>query len=738
MLLSMVAWVTDARSQTNFYHSNEIPVIKNGQVQHLAWAGGLNNPEFSNIDLNFDGIQDLFIFDRTNNDLITLIQTGSSGQVNFQLDFTYDHVFPDLKNWVLLADYNCDNKMDIFSSAPGGIQIHENTGTANNPSFAIAENLIYSRADLGSGEFSLPIYVSSVDIPAITDADGDGDLDIYTFSQSGTKTELYLNQGIENFGTCDSIDFTLANICYGMFSEGLLNDVLYIGDDDSCQFNVVNPLKNGNNKSSRHAGSSLCAFDIDDNGVLDIILGDIASQNLSAVMIGPSSSQLDSAFQIITEFPNVPNTVDLETFPTAYMVDVNNDGVKDLLASATSGVEADDDEISYYYKNNGSNSELIPEYVTNTFLVNDMIDAGSASVPHFVDYNADGLLDIVISNKGFYQDGGSYDSQLVLYTNTGTATAPSFTWSTDNFLNMISYDIGRYLHPTFGDIDGDGDIDIVMGNIHGTLLLFENTAGAGEPMDFDEGYTELTYPDNTVIDVDANSAPQLFDLNEDGKLDLIVGERNGNINYLENIGSTTNFQLELVTDSLGNINIDNNGDFIGIGIPFAYYNGNNIELVIGNHEGLVQQFDNISGNILGDYNLVTTQFQDIRPIEYSAPALADLNNDGDLDMILGSYTGGLKLYMGGVLDHIPENTINATFTLFPNPALDQINLQLDSNWGQRVTYNIYDPSGKMIKQGGENTNGLIEINTSNFAEGIYLLKIFDGTNWASRKFLIQK
>ena len=38
----------------------------------------------------------------------------------------YNLKFPELEDWVLLRDYNCDNKMDILSSHKGGIRVYKN------------------------------------------------------------------------------------------------------------------------------------------------------------------------------------------------------------------------------------------------------------------------------------------------------------------------------------------------------------------------------------------------------------------------------------------------------------------------------------------------------------------------------------------------------------------------------------------------------------------------------------
>ena len=87
---------------------------------------------------------------------------------------------------------------------------------------------------------------------------------------------------------------------------------------------------------------------------------------------------------------------------------------------------------------------------------------------------------------------------------------------------------------TFADIDGDGDQDLVVGEFFGTLNYFENTGTASEPV-----YTARTGTANpwNGIDVGNNSAPTFADIDGDGDQDLVVGERDGNLNYYENTGT---------------------------------------------------------------------------------------------------------------------------------------------------------------------------------------------------------
>jgi len=103
-----------SHAQMFFNRTTNIPVVDGTQLQ-LPWAGGLNYPLFSNIDLNDDGLMDLFAFDRSDNRTVTFINTGASGPNCWRYAPEYENIFPKMTGWAFLYDYNCDEKPDLFT-----------------------------------------------------------------------------------------------------------------------------------------------------------------------------------------------------------------------------------------------------------------------------------------------------------------------------------------------------------------------------------------------------------------------------------------------------------------------------------------------------------------------------------------------------------------------------------------------------------------------------------------------
>ena len=144
LVISILLGLT-VNGQLNFNRNSAITVLNaNGDTLKNAWAGGFNSVQFSEIDLDLDGTKDLFVFDRTGNRISTFINTGVTNQISYQHDPQYVQNFPvGLHDWVLLRDFNCDGKEDIFTFSNGGMKVYRNTSTTVL-SFTLETNQVVS------------------------------------------------------------------------------------------------------------------------------------------------------------------------------------------------------------------------------------------------------------------------------------------------------------------------------------------------------------------------------------------------------------------------------------------------------------------------------------------------------------------------------------------------------------------------------------------------------------------
>ena len=684
-------------AQQAFYQSQDIEIIKNGFNLVNPWAGGANVPQLSVIDLNKDGILDLIIFDKNGDQINCFINNGTQGEVDYHYAPEYNILFPELEDWVLLRDYNCDGKMDIFTSGNGAILLYENLATSEALSFQLVETIL---TDRGTGPTNL--YVSSVDIPHIGDLDFDGDLDILTFSIIGSHVEWHKNNSIEKFGSCDSLDFTLEDDCWGDFSENF--------SDNSVTLNDCAKKTETNPKEAKHSGSTVTALDLNNDSYFELLLGDVTFDNL--VML-ENSAPTENAFMVSQDvnFPDYNTSISLTKFPAAYYLDLNNDQQKDLIITPNGNNVSHNYENIWFYENTSSTDEVHLNLVQKNVLLDEMIEVGSGAHPVFFDYNKDGLMDLIVANYGYYITGGNFNSQLALYENVGTLTEPLFEWITDDYAGLGLLNFDNNIIPTFGDIDNDGDQDMLLGDSNGKIHLMKNIEINGEANFF---MNSVNYLD---IDVGSFASPFFIDLDRDGDLDLIIGSRQGQIFHYENQGDANEANLVLANDTLGNINLTDPIYNTAYTTPTIIDTDNGYELFVGTEKGHLYHYNTIDDNLDGSFELVTDSMQLYSKSIKTAPALFDLNNDGWNDLLIGLYTGGVHLLWGGNLNEFSTDELKSqALTIYPNPSKGTFNIsskKLVSSIG------VYSLNGTEILRNYHRST----FNLTEFPTGLYFVKV---------------
>ena len=365
----------------SFNQSQDLTVIKTGDTLISSWAGGINSAQISTMDLNNDQLNDVVIFDKSGNKILTFINATD----HYVYESQYESYFPTIENWMLLRDYNNDGKKDIFHSVSGGIGVWKNTSSNNNLSFTqITTPYIFSK----QYNFSSNLYVSKNDIPDINDIDMDGDLDVVTFSILGGNLEYHQNLSVDSgFGT-DSLIFELKNACWGHFYEGGLTNTCTLFD--TCLTNVSAPefpLMNMSRQDSnqlRHAGSTVLSLDLNNDNVRDILLGDVSFSNIVALYNDNKGINMNTSFVgQDTLFPNNSIPVDLYLYPGTFYEDVTFDGIKDLLASPGTDNDTEDKESVWCYENTGSNNSPSFNLSSKNMFQNEMLDFGKSSSPVF-------------------------------------------------------------------------------------------------------------------------------------------------------------------------------------------------------------------------------------------------------------------------------------------------------------------------------------------------------------------
>ncbi len=726
-------------AQDNFERNTTVQVFDKLNNQYAQpWVGGFNHIQVSEIDLNLDGINDLFTFDKAGNKISTFINQGIPSTIAYTFAPQYKDSLPILHDWVLFRDYNCDGKMDIFTYSSGGAAVYKNS-SQTQLSFELVTNLVYSDFLPDDGlNNPINLYISSTDIPAIDDIDGDGDLDVLTFSILGTYVEYHKNLSVENYGTCDSLVFKLANKCWGYFAENLSNNSVTL--NDTCSFNITNPqrlelmnsqIEQDSYVKKKHSGSTLLTLDLDNNNSKELVLGDVSFNNLTALYNADNTPNFTASYMNFEDqnFPSNNSStiaVDMDIFPAGYYIDVNNDNVKDLLVTNNCYAGCENSKSVWLYLNNGTTSLPDFNFQQTNFLQQDMIEFGERTHPVFFDYDGDGLQDVIVSNYGKYDKSVSllYTSGLSLYHNIGTTMTPIYKLLDEDFagLSTINLDlVGNKpvlgIHSTFGDLDNDGDEDMMIGDYFGNLHYFTNTAGVSSPANF-----VLNQPKYQSIDVGNFAAPQLVDLNRDGKLDMVIGKENGYFTYYENTGTLTVPSFAKITDSLGRVSTKHPMFYQGNSVPCVIDDSGSYKMFAGSSSGNIFRFGNIDGNLSGIFTRLDTNFLNINEGTNSCVTIANVSGSSYLDMIVGNQAGGVAFFEGKqAVISVEEINLWSNINIYPNPTKNNVSIHLGNNSISNATIELIDLLGKtFIHQ--EVRKPIENINLLAIPQGIYLLK----------------
>ena len=719
-LFSFLSFNFSLLGQFSFEYNDSVTVIKGGVPLKNPWNGGLNQPQFSDFDYDYDGDLDLFVFDRSNNNIRVFTQEGTAPNKFYKLQPYAATFFPsDLRYRATMVDYDNDGRKDLFTYGIGGLRVFRNVGDqANGLQWELFKEIVETQYPLGASN----LLVYSSDIPAIIDVDFDGDIDILTFSQGGMHMEYHQNQSMEIYGIPDSLEFVLMNQCWGKFKEDLNTNALSLNDPNPpcVGGDIVNPQR----ASSEHTGSTTLAIDIDNSGVYDLVIGDVSFSNLNLLINGGTAPNTDSPMiSIDPAFPSNTTAVDVSIFPAAFFLDVDFDGVKDLIVAPNARNVSFNEKSVLFYKNLGSNSLPNFVFVKNNFLQDEMIEHGTGSVPVFVDLNEDGLQDLIVANFYRYKAILDKESTLAYYQNTGTASTPVLTYIDDDYLNLSSANNGLRSIPTFGDLDNDGDQDMLLAIENGSLIYYQNQS-VGSGAVFGTGIPGYTDASGAVINVGTFSAPQLFDVDNDGLIDLVLGKRTGELVFYKNTGTASVPAFTLTNTTLGGVDVTGtSGNPDGYAVPHFIRKSGETFLFVGNFDGTINHFENIDGNLGSgqSFDLVSNSYLGINAEAYAACWITDLDNDGNLDLYLGQDLGGIYRF-----EHDSSSTIglieyesNVELTLYPNPVDGELTISANDRIIKHIE--LISFSGALILADEVNASSAT-LNLSNLPNGVYIVK----------------
>ncbi|WP_161889882.1 T9SS type A sorting domain-containing protein [Pontibacter russatus] len=738
-LCSVAMAVAQEKEPLQFRFRHDVPVSVQGRQLSSPWGGGLNTPQFSTIDLNRDGQEDLFVFDRQLRKVYTWLAVQQNGQWQYRYAPSYEVFFPaELENWALLRDYNCDGLKDIFTSSPLGIKVYmQEAAPSGQLKFSLAEEALYYKDN------KVNMQMQGADVPAITDVDGDGDLDILISEFSrGFTLELYRNQRAEQNLACGSLRFEQQTNWWGGITEcDGCNSYLF---GAFCR--VAAPLHSG------HDGSALLLLDMDADGDRDLVMGGVQCNNLVLMENeGTAENALMTSFS--PSFP-AATPASFPIFPAAFYEDVTFDGVPDMLVApqvaqgtqdAHDFVAVNYESSTWLYRNAGADNKPDFRFVQDDFLQGQMLDIGESAFPAFADIDADGDLDMLVGNAASAKDG-NYSASLHLYRNTGTATAPAFELETKDYLGLQQAQLFN-IRPAFADINGDGATDLVLTystSAHNSTRIsyIPNKAATGQAALYDFSDVQL------VQAIPDNAAPAFVDVDADNDLDLLLGKSDGSLAFYRNTGNAAAPVYAAENTPLVSLGQDYTrhslypatADVDGDGAP---------DLLTTDESGTLRIYRNLPSILQGNALTPETELLENELLEGLQATrfgkglsitTAALGGENTLYLLIGTKGGGL--YM---LEQVSGNSgspttpeTGLTLEVYPNPADRSAAAGVQVKATEPVTLQVYDAIGRRvyINAGAYSRNHVVPL--QHLRAGMYIIRATsESGKHVSSKFVVR-
>ena len=557
-----------------------------GVAYPTPFLGGFDVPRPQLVDLDGDGDLDLFVQERSGE----LIHFENVVGTFIWRTSHYQDI--DVGEWYRFVDLDGDGRVDLLGESRNSyIRAWRNVGTPAEPRFVMV-------ADSLRDADGVPIFADRQNILNVVDIDADGQLDLFI-----GRVEGHVNRW-------ESVGLDADSVPRFRLVEERWEGIQIIGEVQGIGGNPT-----------RHGANTMGFGDVDGDGDLDLLWGDFFEPGILLI-----ENQGDAR---VPNFRSVPRQFPLgqPLITTGYnapgLGDIDGNGYLDLLLGVIGGA---------YQPSRSSINNLFLlrqrargewEEVTGRFIRT--VDVGNESVPVLADLDGDGDLDLLIGSK--LDPANSRTASIAWLENVGSRTAPSFR---ERGTLPITGDF--HYAPSVADLDGDGLPDLVLGTWRDVVQFWNNVGTKGAP--------QWTLADSMLVQITrgSNTAPALVDIDGNGLIDLVIGEASGQLNVYRNVGTATAPRFELVSDTFQDIDTGRRStpafaDFDGDGKP---------DLLLGAEDGHMELWRNVTEGT--DFRF--ERVQGFGPVadRYSAPAVGDLTGDGKLELLIGGMSGGLRYW----------------------------------------------------------------------------------------------
>jgi hypothetical protein len=544
-----------------------------GETVPGLYLGGLNWTHPALGDLDDDGDLDLLVGEEFGH-LVLYRNEGTPAAPDWQLE-TADYAGVDTGEWAYpaLAEVTGDGALDLFvGRGDGTVSVYYNDGTPAEPLWPTAPDVTLS--------------VGANPAPALDDLNGDtstglsagGLLDLLVgywdeaeggqlahFANTGTVTDPVWTRQTDHYAGITEMQGEGVQPAF-LDLDGDTDRDLLIGLCGRLIWyerggSALSPTWARHDEDPIGYGGGSCANspavgDWDGDGDPDLAVGEHLG-TLRFFRQGSASTWTEQ---------QIPYPFDLAGDSAPALADWDDDGDPDLLIGQLHGQV-------HAHTNQGSAAS--PDWRPDGVLLTLPWTNHPHAFPTFADIDGDDDYDLFVGEGGWQGDDAG--GNIYYYRNDGTPGAPEWSLITDNWLGL---DVGGWSTPAFADVDADDDLDLFVGDSAGTLTFVENIGTSTAP-----AWAAPVQP-YAGLQFGAYAAPAFFDLDQDGDLDMLVGQEDGSLAYVRNVGAPHSPAWEFVISAYRGIDVGTN----------------------------------------------------------AVPAAADLDGDAQPDLLIGEGSGGLNLY----------------------------------------------------------------------------------------------
>ncbi|MFK7847595.1 MAG: FG-GAP-like repeat-containing protein [Rhodothermales bacterium] len=646
-------------------------------------------------DLDGDGDLDVLSASRDDNKIAWYENTNGIG------DFGSEQVVSTNAVWanrVIAKDLDGDGDQDIISTSEQD------------------DKVAWYRNIDGAGTFSSEIVVSLNadavrDVQAV-DLDGDADLDLLSASSRDDKIAWYENtDGLGAFGGEQIIstqaDFAQAVYAADIDLDGDL-DVISASINDSTLAWYENTNGLGNFGGQRiitnleNGAVAVVAANIDGDEDLDILTASTFGNRIAwyESFAGKGRVQFGSV-NFIGGF------AETQSAQAVFGADIDGDGDKDVLSASYN-----DSKIAWYPNNDG---RIGQQRVIS-------LNAAGARDVFAADIDGDGDQDVLSASGGdkairWYEnfDGaGSFDLIHDISLNANNAYAVyAADIDNDGDLDVLSASSSDDKIAWYENLDGDGtfgeEITITKAAKGATDVLAVDVDGDGDldvvsSSTFDD---KIAWYENTdglgvfgvqqVITVDADLAIAVHaaDLDQDGDMDILSASSGDNkIAWYKNLDGQGTFSAQTIISTQADR-------------AFAVYTADldsdgDLDVISGSRDdNKIAWYENLDGSLFGAQQIISTNATGVRSV-----TTFDVDQDGDQDVLAAAQDANLIAwyenlsFISNVLSSEGPEETTRHFTLgqvYPNPFTSNANIALSVAQTQHVRIVVYDVQGRLIE-----------------------------------------